>query len=249
MKTQNVEYEADGLQMIGHLAWTASEPRPAVLVFPNAGGLGENSKNQNPFQEREPRYESQRELRPVWIGASHGEMVEVLGLIQQPHRNGKQFSRYFVTVSYLVSQLYRWSCRRGYAPVTVKSDSVLVPAFQDAQQGTYIVEMARTDRRAAILDATATVDDSGTTLYLVNRNITEPITVEIAGVTPIDTHAVFRYVTADSPYSSNTLDAPDTVRIAEFPVVIKGGRAEVTIPACTAGALIAGPLAGALAVS
>jgi hypothetical protein len=131
----------------------------------------------------------------------------------------------------------------------VKSDSVLVPAFQDAQQGTYIVEMARTDRRAAILDATATVDDSGTTLYLANRNITEPITVELVGVTPTDTNAVFRYVTADSPYSSNTLEAPDTVRIVEIPVAVKGGRAEVTIPACTAGALIAGPLAGALATT
>ena len=44
MKTQSIEYEADGLQMIGHLAWSASEPRPAVLVFPDAGGLGEHAK-------------------------------------------------------------------------------------------------------------------------------------------------------------------------------------------------------------
>ena len=44
MKTQSVPYEADGLQMIGHLAWTASEPRPGVLVFPDAGGLGEHAK-------------------------------------------------------------------------------------------------------------------------------------------------------------------------------------------------------------
>ena len=44
MKTQNVEYEADGVQMMGHLAWTASEPRPAVLVFPDAGGMGEHAK-------------------------------------------------------------------------------------------------------------------------------------------------------------------------------------------------------------
>ena len=44
MKTQNIEYEADGLKMIGHLAWTAEEPRPAVLVFPDAGGLGEHAK-------------------------------------------------------------------------------------------------------------------------------------------------------------------------------------------------------------
>jgi dienelactone hydrolase len=44
MNTQSVAYEADGLQMIGHLAWTAPEPRPGVLVFPDAGGLGEHAK-------------------------------------------------------------------------------------------------------------------------------------------------------------------------------------------------------------
>jgi dienelactone hydrolase len=44
MKIQSVAYEADGLQMIGHLACTSSEPRPAVLVFPDAGGLGEQAK-------------------------------------------------------------------------------------------------------------------------------------------------------------------------------------------------------------
>jgi dienelactone hydrolase len=44
MKIHDVKYEADGLQMIGHLALPASEPRPAVLVFPDAGGLGEHAK-------------------------------------------------------------------------------------------------------------------------------------------------------------------------------------------------------------
>jgi dienelactone hydrolase len=44
MKTESVEYQADGLQMIGHFVWTASEPRPAVLVFPDAAGLGEHAK-------------------------------------------------------------------------------------------------------------------------------------------------------------------------------------------------------------
>jgi len=44
MKIHNVQYEADGLQMIGHLALPSSEPTPAVLVFPDAGGLGEHAK-------------------------------------------------------------------------------------------------------------------------------------------------------------------------------------------------------------
>ena len=46
MKTEKVYYEADGLNMIGHLAWdeTASTLRPGVLVFPDAFGPGENAK-------------------------------------------------------------------------------------------------------------------------------------------------------------------------------------------------------------
>ena len=46
MKTEKLPYTADGLEMIGHLAWDeeASTPRPAVLVFPEALGLGEHAK-------------------------------------------------------------------------------------------------------------------------------------------------------------------------------------------------------------
>ncbi|HEX4740867.1 MAG TPA: dienelactone hydrolase family protein [Caulobacteraceae bacterium] len=46
MKTENLRYEADGLQMIGHFAWDerASGTRPAVLVFPEAFGLGDHAK-------------------------------------------------------------------------------------------------------------------------------------------------------------------------------------------------------------
>jgi dienelactone hydrolase len=46
MKTETIPYAADGLEMIGHLTWdeTASGPRPGVLVFPEAFGLGEHAK-------------------------------------------------------------------------------------------------------------------------------------------------------------------------------------------------------------
>ena len=47
MKTESIHYQADGLDMIGHLAWdeTVSGKRPAVLVFPEAFGLGEHAKS------------------------------------------------------------------------------------------------------------------------------------------------------------------------------------------------------------
>ncbi|MBV8681643.1 MAG: dienelactone hydrolase family protein [Caulobacteraceae bacterium] len=46
MKTESIRYQADGLQMIGHFAWDdrADGTRPAVLVFPEAFGLGDHAK-------------------------------------------------------------------------------------------------------------------------------------------------------------------------------------------------------------
>lgn len=154
--------------------------------------------------------------------------------------------RFFVTACYLVMQMYRFSCRQEQAPVDVKTDTMLVPAMRDAENAAYLIEMARTDRQAPILDAVATVDRSGTTLYLTNRSLTEAITVDVSGIKPLDGQARFRYVAGDSPYACNTLDAPNTLKIAEFGVTVKAGRARVTVPPCTAGALIAGPREGAL---
>ncbi len=46
MHTHTVEYQADGLRMLGHLALGTAESgrRPGVLVFPEAFGLGAHSK-------------------------------------------------------------------------------------------------------------------------------------------------------------------------------------------------------------
>ena len=50
MHTDTVEYEADGLHMIGHLAHpggadhSGAEKRPGVLVFPEAFGIGDHVK-------------------------------------------------------------------------------------------------------------------------------------------------------------------------------------------------------------
>jgi dienelactone hydrolase len=46
MKTEALRYEADGLQMIGHLCYDEARggPRPGVLVFPEAFGLGAHAK-------------------------------------------------------------------------------------------------------------------------------------------------------------------------------------------------------------
>lgn len=58
MKTESIHYQADGLDMIGHLAWdeTATGPRPGVLVFPEALGLGEHAKGKAERIARELGY-------------------------------------------------------------------------------------------------------------------------------------------------------------------------------------------------
>ncbi|MEI9983971.1 MAG: dienelactone hydrolase family protein [Aliidongia sp.] len=75
MKTESIHYQADGLDMIGHLAWdeTATAPRPAVLVFPEAFGLGDHAKGR---AER-----IARELGYVALGCDlHGGQEVVTGL-------------------------------------------------------------------------------------------------------------------------------------------------------------------------
>jgi alpha-L-arabinofuranosidase len=155
--------------------------------------------------------------------------------------------RHFVTAAYLVTQLYHSTCRPEHVAVTVKSESMFVPALEDIEKAFYVCEMARRGRQAPILDAAATADELGTTVYLSNRGIREPITVELSGVARSNQDARFSYVTADSPYTVNTVDAPNAIRMAETAVAIRDGRATVTIPPCTAGALIVGAISGSLA--
>jgi alpha-L-arabinofuranosidase len=175
------------------------------------------------------------------MGAHLAFFLNTFGVIQTVG------DRHFVTAAYLVHQLYRKSCRCAQAPVTVQSQSMLVPALEGADKAVFVRDISRVDRQAAILDSAATVDESGTTVYLTNRSISESITVALSGITPASVDARFRYVTAESPYSRNTVDCPNAIRIAELPVAVRDGRAEVIVPPCTAGALLAGPIAGALA--
>ena len=58
MKTEDLRYEADGLAMIGQLTWdeTAGGPRPGVLVFPEAFGLGEHAMEKAERLTRELGY-------------------------------------------------------------------------------------------------------------------------------------------------------------------------------------------------
>lgn len=90
MESQVLSYEADGLRMKSHLyaVENASGPRPGVLVFPEAMGLGDHAKEK-----------AQRLARAGYVALAcdlHGEgtimtdmpaMMALLGeLMQAPHR-------------------------------------------------------------------------------------------------------------------------------------------------------------------
>lgn len=84
MQTQTLEYQADGLNMKGHLALPASQDgrRPGVLVFPEAFGLSAHAKQRAERLAAELGY-------VALAGDLHGEqyqtkgMEEALGLIGQ----------------------------------------------------------------------------------------------------------------------------------------------------------------------
>src|ERR1700749_3746236 len=46
MRTETIEYNADGLHLVSHLYYDETKPsrRPGVLVFPEAFGLGDHAK-------------------------------------------------------------------------------------------------------------------------------------------------------------------------------------------------------------
>ena len=82
MRTETLNYEADGLSMISHLYISdeGSGPRPGVLVFPEAFGLGEHAKS---------RAERLAETGYVALacdlhgeGRIHNELKEVMALIE-----------------------------------------------------------------------------------------------------------------------------------------------------------------------
>lgn len=150
--------------------------------------------------------------------------------------------RHFVTAAHLVTSLYRKACRGRYVPAEVQSRSQTVPGLDQLEDAFFAIEMAKNDREAPILDAVATMDHDGTSLFVSNRSMTDAIDISLAGIMPEDCTARLRYVTADSPFDANSIDRPNAIRFSETAVEVRGGRAEITLAPCTAGVVIAGPV-------
>jgi hypothetical protein len=145
--------------------------------------------------------------------------------------------------------MYRYASRRNLAAVRVDSPTMSVPVLAETGDTFFVTEIAKSDREAATLDAVATTDGGGVSVFLINRALDEPARVALSGLPPLIDRGTFRFVTSESPWDKNSIDSPDAVRMAELPIVIDAGRAAVTIPACTSGVLIAGAIDAPLAAA
>lgn len=151
--------------------------------------------------------------------------------------------RHFVTAFYLVAMLYRHTFRRSALAVEVDCGRLTVPplATNDAP---FVLETCRSTREAPVVDAVATVDDRGATVFLANRSLDREIEVTVEGLS-FDGPGVYRCLTGSGPFARNTVDAPNELRFAERGVDVAGGRCTIVLPPTTAGALVVGAGIGA----
>jgi alpha-N-arabinofuranosidase len=152
--------------------------------------------------------------------------------------------RLFVTANYLVGQLYRRLAKANALPVTVESGRLQIPPFTD----TAIPEGATdsvigsvgssTGKTTAMIDSSATRDESGTTVFVVNRSFDTAAELDVVGLPP-GAHARFRFLTGTGPFAANDEDHPERLRLREigFPVA-STGTAGFLMPPATVGALV-----------
>lgn len=169
-------------------------------------------------------------------GANLSHFVNAIGPIQVVG------DKIFVTAAYRVMQLYRRTIRSHLAPVTVKTDSVTVAAMADIESASMAVGMLREDRQATVLDAVATADGEGATVFLTNRDLERSIEVTVREL-PRAESALLTMVEADSPWSENTVDDPDAIRLRQRTCEVRDGVCVVTLPPCTTSVLEIGPRA------
>jgi alpha-N-arabinofuranosidase len=148
--------------------------------------------------------------------------------------------RMFVTVGYLVQQLYRRLARSTAVPVTCSSDLMDVPPFADLSdlaKKAILVEGHGDARRSPELDGSATADDTGVTVFLSNRLLGEPLRVTVSGL-PASASGRLRWLHADSPWSRNDEERPDAVGLRQCVVETdRAGVVDVEVPPHTVAAL------------
>jgi alpha-L-arabinofuranosidase len=166
--------------------------------------------------------------------AMFSQLVNCIGAIQTDG------DRMFVTTAYLVQRLYRHTARASTAPVRLSTEQLRVPELTDLSEQARAFPFAQSHgvaRTANALDACATRDPSGVTVFLGNRRLDSPVQVTLSGL-PAGAPARLRWLHAESPWSRNTVDHPDAVRVRQLTTTTSpSGVVTVEVPPHTVAAL------------
>lgn len=149
--------------------------------------------------------------------------------------------RIWVTASYLTLALYRRYLRRAVRVVAIEAPRVVapeLPAVDTAppQLGGVLVPR----REVSVLDAAATSDESGTTVYLSCGFLTRPMSVEVTGL-PRGASGRARWVDGPDAFARNDADHPNRLGYAERALSVDDqGRCRLRLHPATVTALIVG---------
>lgn len=167
--------------------------------------------------------------------AAISHLVNCMGPIQT------RGDRCFVTSAHLVSMLYRRESRRDSVQVDIDCESFDVPPFRDTSiaPGEAVGVLANIEvagQRSTALDAAATVDESGATVFLANRRLDRPIAVTVKGLPP---HSSGRLRLLDGePFAVNHVNKPNALQFRDVPVTVgTNGSVTAEVPPHSVGAL------------
>lgn len=153
--------------------------------------------------------------------------------------------RHFVTSSYLVGWLYGTHVRRDAVSVDVHCEEMSVPAFTDTavdadNAGGVLANAGEAQLTSPTIDASATSDAAGTSVFLANRRFDRPVSVRVTGLAA-GASGRFRCL-AGEPFAVNQVDQPDTIGFSDRPVTVdQRGHANIELPPHSAGALLLSP--------
>jgi alpha-N-arabinofuranosidase len=163
------------------------------------------------------------------VKAYYAQLVNVLGPIQTVG------DRHLVTTAHFVLSLYRRHLLGRARRTVVRSDEIDIAPMPALDRRLFGPGAVARRRRAAVIDACATVTDRHVAVALANRRLDRPAVVEVVGLPP-DVSGSLETVVADDVFAYNDADRPDVVGVRTSPLQTdRGGRVVIELaPAAVA---------------
>ena len=155
--------------------------------------------------------------------AYYAQLVNVLAPIQTDG------DRQFVTTAFFVLSLYRRFVRGRVACTSVESDEMQVAPLPDLGRRLFGPRAAAIARRAAVVDACATVDGPAMAVALASRSLDRVVRVDVTGLPPGGSGSLVAVVAPDV-FAHNTAERPDVVGLRSSTLVAdRAGRVTVAL--------------------